>query len=148
MLKNKVQIYSPKAALSTQVNIFPITNIFKGSGTTLSSTSFFSFIHPNKFDNNTQTCAFWYCPVSGVVLHNITFQYEVVTTLSSNSVLQIFVNDENIAEINLVTTVGVQNISLNNMSTYLTVGDSVVMVIKTTSGTYKAFSTTAIFGWL
>jgi len=148
MLKNKVQIYPPKSALSTQVNIFPITNIFKGSGTTLSSTSLFSFIHPNKFNSSTQTCAFWYCPANGVVLHNITFQYEVVTTLSSNSVLQIFVNDSPIAEINLVTTVGVQNISLNNMSTYLNATDSVVMGLKASSGTYKAFSTTAIFGWV
>jgi len=148
MLKNKVQIYPPKSALSTQVNIFPITNIFKGSGTTLSSTSFFSFIHPNNFANNTQTCAFWYCPCDNVVLHNITFQYEVVTTLGSNGVLQIFVNNSNIGEINLVTTVGVQNISLNNMTTYLNNGDSVYMVIKSSSGSYKAFSTTAIFGWV
>jgi hypothetical protein len=83
-----------------------------------------------------------------VVLHNITFQYQVVTTLSVISELQIFVNNSNIAAINLVTTVGVQNISLNNMSTYLNNGDSVYMVIKISSGTYKAFSTTAIFGWL
>jgi hypothetical protein len=83
-----------------------------------------------------------------VVLRNITFQYEVVTTLGSNGVLQIFVNNSNIGEINLVTTVGVQNISLNNMTTYLNNGDSVYMVIKSSSGSYKAFSTTAIFGWV
>jgi len=148
MLKNKVQIYPPKAALSTQVNIFPITNIFKASGTTLSSSSLFSFIHPNNFNNNTQTCAFWYCPANGVVLHNITFQYEVVTTLNVGSVLDIYVNDSRIAQINLVTTIGVQNISLNNMTTYLNNGDSVYMLIKMSSGTYKAFSTTAIFGWV
>lgn len=145
MLKNKVQIYPPKAGLTTQVNTFPITNILKGS-TITTSTSLFSFIHPSKFDNSAQTCAFWYSPIE-MVLKNITFQYEVVTTLASPSELQIFVNDSNIANINLLTTVGVQNISLNNMSTNLNFGDSVYMAVKVTSGTYKAFSITAIFSF-
>jgi hypothetical protein len=147
MLKNKVQIYPPKAGLLTQVNIFPITNIFKGSGTILSGNKFFSFIHPNAFNSGTETCAFWYSPANSIVLQNITFQYEVVTALTGVPVLQIFVNDHNIAEIALITTVGVQNISLNNMSTYLNNGDSVYMVMKVNSGegTYKVFSTTAIF---
>jgi hypothetical protein len=150
MLKNKVQIYPPKAGLTTQINTFPITNLLSVGGAKLSGSKCFSFIHPKPFDDNTQTCAFWYCPANSIVLQNITFQYEVVTTLTGVPVLQIFVNDFNIAEINLVISVGVQNISLNNMSTYLNNGDSVYMVMKVNSGggTYKVFSTTAIFGWV
>ena len=71
MLKNKVQIYPPKASLTTQVNIFPITNILKGSGTIYGQSKFFSFIHQAAFDTLSQTCAFWYSPVGGIILRNI-----------------------------------------------------------------------------
>ena len=147
MLKNKVQIYPPKAGLTTQVNIFPITNILKGTGTIYSVSKFFSFIHPTAFDNLSQTCAFWYSPIE-MVLKNITFQYEVVTELNPNSLLDVSINGSTITQTPLINTVGVHNLSVQNIDYPLAFPDSVYLFFKKNTGTYKVFSITAIFSFV
>ena len=148
MLKNKVQIYPPKAGLTTQVNIFPITNILKGSGTIYGQSKFFSFIHQAAFDTLSQTCAFWYSPVGGIILRNITFQYEVVTELNSNAKLDVNSSGSFITDIPIINTVGVHNLSLQNIDYQLAFGDNVSLFFKMGTGTYKVFSITAIFSFV
>ena len=82
-----------------------------------------------------------------MVLKNITFQYEVVTELNANSKLDVISGGSTITDIPIINTVGVHNLSVQNIDYPLAFGDSVYLFFKMSTGTYKVFSITAIFSF-
>jgi hypothetical protein len=145
MYNSKVKIYPPKtSSVIATTSIFPITNFFNGNVLQTALDTNYSFIYPTFFSLAKGNCAFWYCPVDNLTLQNVTFQYEVISDIG-NPQLAIYVNSSPIATESIPNTVGNNLGSLDDINYNLQFGDSVFMKFITTSGSYKAFASTAIF---
>jgi hypothetical protein len=145
MHKSKVKIYPPKTpSVVPTTSIFPITNFFNGNVLQTALDTNYSFIYPTFFSLVKNNCALWYCPVAGLTLQNVTFQYEVISDIG-DSQLAIYVNGSQIAIESIPNTVGNNFVTFDDINYNLKFGDSVFIKFIITSGSYKAFASTAIF---